>query len=115
GKTTIAMQLMAKSAATKPMPGLFATSTQSLAERTVRNKIYPILSNIRQTSGLLPHRRWWNTREVRLSNATHYVAWSGSDTQLADLSVFYGHANEVDKWSFAEKQEGEAGDGDSLD
>ena len=115
GKTTIGLQLMAKSAATKPRPGLFATSTQSLAERTVRNKIYPVLSSIRETAGQLPHKRWWTTREVRLSSSPWYVAWSGSDTQLADLSAFYGYANEIDKWSMNERLGGEAGEGDSLD
>lgn len=115
GKTTIAMELLAKSAATKPMPGMFATSTQSLAKRTVRNKIYPILNNIRETRVLLPDERWWTVEEIRLSNSPWAVAWSGSDTQLADLSAYYGYANEIDKWSLNEKLGGDAGEGDPLD
>jgi phage terminase large subunit GpA-like protein len=115
GKTTIGLQLIAKSAATKPMPGLFGTSTQSLAKRTVRNKIYPVLNNNRETRRLLPDERWWTVEEIRLSNSPWAVAWSGSDTQLADLSAYYGYANEIDKWSMAEKLEGEAGEGDPLD
>lgn len=114
GKTSISLQLMAKSAATKPMPGLFATSTQSLSERTVRNKIYPVLDSVEATAGLLPAPRWRTMKEIRLRTSPWYVAWSGSDTQLADLSAFYGIANEVDKWSFNERQEGAAGEGDPL-
>lgn len=115
GKTTIAMELIAKSAATKPMPGLFATSTQPLSKRIVRNKIYPILNACRLTHHLLPDERWWTVEEIRLKNSPWAVAWSGSDTQLADLSAFYGYANEIDKWSLNEKLGGDAGEGDPLD
>lgn len=113
GKTTIGMQLMAKCAATAPAPGLFATSTQSLAKRTVRNKIYPVLANCRKTADLLPAQRWWTVEEIRLSNSPWAVAWSGSDTQLADLSAFYGYANELDKWTLNDRQGGDAGEGDA--
>lgn len=115
GKTTLGLQIIAKSAATKPMPGLFATSTQSLAKRIVRNKIYPVLNAVWQTRNLLPDERWWTVEEVRLKNSPWAVAWSGSDTQLADLSAYYGYANEIDKWSMAEKLSGDAGEGDPLD
>lgn len=115
GKTTIGLQLMAKVADTKPMPGLFATSTQSLAERTVRNKIYPVLGHIEATRKQLPSKRFWTMKEIRLLSSPWFVAWSGSDTQLADLSAFYGYANEVDKWSMNEKQSGEAGEGDPFE
>lgn len=115
GKTTISMQILAKTAATKPMPGLFATSTQSLAKRIVRNKIYPILNAIRETRKQLPDERWWTVEEIRLKNSPWAVAWSGSDTQLADLSAFYGYANEIDKWSMNDKLGGDAGEGDPLD
>lgn len=115
GKTTMGLQLIGKCAAVQPRPGLFATSTQALAERTVRNKIYPVLDNIELTRKQLPQPRWRTTREVRLASSPWYVAWSGSDTQLADLSAFYGVANEVDKWAMSEKLGGDAGEGDTLD
>jgi phage terminase large subunit GpA-like protein len=115
GKTTIGLQWVAKVAATKPRPGLFATSTQSLAERTVRNKFYPMLAACEKTAPLLPHERWWKVSEIRLSSSPWAVAWSGSDTQLADLSAVYGYANEIDKWSMSERMEGEAGEGDPFD
>lgn len=115
GKTTIAMQLMAMAACTKPRSGLFATSTQSLARRTVMGKIYPLLAAIDGTRAQLPHERWWTATEIRLASSFWHVAWSGSETQLADLSAFYGWANEIDKWSMNQRQEGEAGEGDSLD
>lgn len=114
GKTTIGLQLMAKVAATRPMPGLFASSTQKLAQRTVRNKIYPVLEAVEQTRVQLPPARFRSIEEIRLRNSIWAVAWSGSDTQLADLSAFYGYANEIDKWSMNDKLGGEAGEGDSL-
>ncbi len=114
GKTIISIQLLAFVAATRPMPGLFATSTQSLAQRTVRNKIYPILSSIEETRQLLPDPRWRSVEELRLRNSIWAVAWSGSATQLADLSAFYGYANEIDKWSLNERLGGDAGEGDPL-
>lgn len=114
GKTTIGLQLMGKVAATRPMPGLFASSTQKLAQRTVRNKIYPVLEAIEATRQQLPPPRWRSVEEIRLRDSIWAVAWSGSDTQLADLSAFYGYANEIDKWSMNDKLGGAAGEGDSL-
>jgi phage terminase large subunit GpA-like protein len=115
GKTTIGMQLLAKVAATRPMPGLFASSTQKLAQRTVRNKIQRILEAIPQTNEQLPPPKFRTVEEIRLRDSIWAVAWSGSDTQLADLSAFYGYANEIDKWSMNEKLGGEAGEGDPLE
>lgn len=114
GKTTIGLQLMAKVAATKPMPGLFASSTQKLAQRTVRNKIYKVLESVEATRAQLPEPRWRSVEEIRLRDSIWAVAWSGSDTQLADLSAFYGYANEIDKWTMNEKMGGDAGEGDPL-
>lgn len=115
GKTTISHQILASTAVLKPMPGLFGTSTQTLAKRTVRRKIYPILDAIAATRGQLPPPRLRALEEIRLGSSPWGVAWSGSDTQLADLEAYYGIANEIDKWSMNERQEGEAGEGDSLD
>lgn len=116
GKTTIALQLMAKSAAVQPRPGLFTSSTETLAMRTVENKVYPILAAIRETRRQLPsNRKFWTKKEIRLSSSKWAVAWSGSDSTLADLSAFYGWANEVDKWNLDERLGGEAGEGDPLD
>lgn len=115
GKSITSLQLMAKVAATAPFPGLFGTSTQALAERTVRNKIYPMLMANAETAHLLPPPRWQTVKEIRLTNSPWYVAYSGSPSLLADISAYYGIANEVDKWSMDEAQGGDAGEGDSLD
>lgn len=115
GKTTISIQLLGKSAAVAPRPGLFTTSTQRLSERTVANKIYKVLDAIHQTASQLPSSRFRKLTEIPLSSSPWYVAWSGSDTMLADLSAFYGLGNEVDKWSMIEKGSGEVGEGDALD
>ncbi len=115
GKTTLGIQIIGKCASTAPRPGLFATSTQTIAKRIVNTKIYPALNHNPKTKDLLPSPRWWTSEEVRLSSSSWYVAWSGSSSQLADLSAFYGWFNELDKWSMDEQQGGEAGEGDSLD
>jgi phage terminase large subunit GpA-like protein len=115
GKTTIALQLMASTAVLKPMPGLFATSTQTLAKKTVRRKIYPMLESIEATRRQLPAPRFRALEEIRLSSSPWGVAWSGSETQLADVEAYYGWANEIDKWSMNERQAGDAGEGDPVD
>lgn len=115
GKTTISMQLMASTAVLKPMPGIFATSTQTLAKRTVRRKIYPMLDAIAATRGQLPHPRFRSVEEIRLSSSPWAVAWAGSETQLADLEAYWGWANEIDKWPMSQRMDGEAGEGDPLD
>lgn len=114
GKTTISIQLMGKAAAVHPRPGLFTTSTQKLSERTVSNKIYPVLDAIHETAKQLPSMRFRKMTEIPLTGSPIYVAWSGSDTMLADLSAFYGFGNEVDKWSMIERASGDAGEGDAL-
>lgn len=115
GKTVTALQLMLKCVASAPRPGLFATSTQTLSKRTVRNKIYPALHACPRTRDQLPIFRNWTVEEIRLASSPWYVAWSGSPTQLADLSAYYGWANEIDKWTFNEAAGGETGEGDPLD
>lgn len=114
GKTSIGMQLLAKVAATHPRPGLFATSTEGLAKRTVKHKIYRVLSSIEATAKQLPPELRWSSTEIKLGECPWAVAWSGSHARLADYSAFYGFANEIDKWSFNESQGGAAGEGDTL-
>jgi phage terminase large subunit GpA-like protein len=115
GKTTISMQWMASTAALKPMPGLFATSTGTLAKKTVRRKIYPMLDAIAETRRQLPPPRMRALEEIRLSSSPWGVAWAGSETQLADVEAYYGWANEIDKWTMSQRLDGEAGEGDALD
>lgn len=115
GKTSIAFQIMACMMATAPMPGLFSSSTQSLVKRAVTGKIYPILRAIEATREQLPSEKLQSWEKIRLQRSTWHVAWSGSATALADVEAFYGHAGEIDKWSFDEQQGGDAGEGDTLD
>lgn len=115
GKTSGAFQIMACKMATAPMPGLFSQSTQTLVKRTVTGKIYPILRSIEATREQLPIEKLQGWEKIKLSQSTWHVAWSGSATSLADIEAYYGHASEVDKWSFDEQQGGDAGEGDPLD
>lgn len=115
GKTITALQLMACMMATNPMKGLFSQSTQSLVKRTVNERIYPMLEAIDATREQLPPENLRAWTRIALSNSSWNVTWSGSATQLADIDAFYGHAGEVDKWSFNEVLGGEGGEGDALD
>lgn len=115
GKSMTGMQIIQKVAATCPANGLLGTSTQELARRIVMTRLYKALRFCRKTAHLLPPKHRETETLIRLSSAPWYVAWSGSATQLADLSAEYGWANEIDKWTFNESQGGEAGEGDPLD
>jgi phage terminase large subunit GpA-like protein len=109
------LQLLLKVAATAPKPGLLGTSTQSLSQRIVKDRVYPALAACPKTAPHLAPEYRWASHEVRLTNSPWYVAWSGSATQLADLSAYYGWANEIDKWTWNESHGGETGEGDPLD
>src|SRR4051812_9422588 len=49
GKTLGSHELMACAMSNNPMPGIYATATDKLAKRTVREKIYKILEQVKQT------------------------------------------------------------------
>lgn len=112
GKTMIALQLMAKVAATNPMPGLFATADEKLAKRTTRHKIYKVLSAIRETRRQLLPEHLRSVGEIRLAESTWAVAWAGSESLLADIGVMYGWANEFTKWKNRKTMEGVYAKGD---
>jgi len=114
GKTMIAMQLVAKSMATNPLPGLFGTANEKLATRTTRNKLYRVLQAIRETRRQLLPDRMRSIREIRLTECTWPVIWSGSNTMLADWGACYGWANEVSKWDHRKSADGIAKAGDTL-
>jgi phage terminase large subunit GpA-like protein len=114
GKTMISMQLVAKAMATNPLPGLFGTANEKLATRTTRNKLYRVLAAIRETRRQLLPERLRSIREIRLTESTWPVIWSGSNTMLADWGACYGWANEVSKWDEKRSFEGIAKAGDTL-
>ena len=115
GKTITALQLMACMMATAPMPGLFSQSTEKLVRRTVNGRVYPMLDAIDATAVQLLPEKLRSATLIELSNSKWHVTWSGSATQLADIDAFYGHAGEVDKWSFNAVLGGDGGEGDALD
>jgi phage terminase large subunit GpA-like protein len=107
GKTLGSHELMACAMSNNPMPGIYATATDKLAKRTVREKIYKILEQVKQTRWQLLPEKFRSTSELRLKESTWVVAYSGSETLLADWPGFYGIANEVDKWDKSESTEGD--------
>jgi phage terminase large subunit GpA-like protein len=106
-KTLGSHELMACAMATNPMPGIYGTATDKLAKRTVREKIYKILEQITATRWQLLPEKFRSTSEIRLADSTWVVAYSGSETLLADWPGFYGIGNEIDKWDKSVSDEGD--------
>ena len=114
GKTMISLQLVAKTFATDPKNGIFASSTEGLAKRTADEKLYKVLAAIQQTRKLLLPEHLRTVKEIRISDCTWPVVWSGSNSMLADWGAHYGWANEVSKWVDKKTADGVGKQGDTL-
>jgi phage terminase large subunit GpA-like protein len=108
GKTTTCLSLMAKVAGTNPRNMMFAGPTKDAAGRVIGTRLYPILGSaegVRQQ--LLPEARR-SKLHVKLESCQIFVGWSGSETSLADVGAFFGHASEIDKWDDSASKEGDS-------
>lgn len=108
GKTTTCLSLMAKVAGTNPRNMMFAGPTKDAAGRVIGSRLYPILGSaegVRQQ--LLPEARR-SKLHVKLESCQIFVGWSGSETSLADVGAFFGHASEIDKWDDSASKEGDS-------
>lgn len=108
GKTTTCLSLMAKIAGTNPRNMMFAGPTKDAAGRVIGSRLYPILGSaegVRQQ--LLPEARR-SKLHVKLESCQIFVGWSGSETSLADVGAFFGHASEIDKWDDSASKEGDS-------
>ncbi len=114
GKTMVSLQLVAKTFATDPKNGIFATSTQDLAIRTANEKLYKVLAAIEQTQKLLMPEHLRTAKQIQISDCTWPVVWSGSNSMLADWGAHYGWANEVSKWVDKKSADGVGKQGDTL-
>jgi phage terminase large subunit GpA-like protein len=108
GKTTTCLSLMAWIAGTNPRNMMFAGPTKDAVGRVIGSRLYPILSSTEGVRNqLLPEMRR-SKLHVKLGSCQIFVGWSGSETSLADVGAYYGHASEIDKWDESTSKEGDA-------
>lgn len=107
GKTFICQGCAIKTWACNPMPSMFSSSTQSLAEAIVRDKFYKMLEQCEPLAAQLkaPSRR--SNHRIELRDCLCRIAWSGSYTSLADFAAWLVHGNEIDKHSTDASDEGD--------
>ncbi len=105
GKTVIAQSLMVAAQRANPSPALFGSSTEELAKRIVKTKLWPMLVHSPATAGVCPPKHKRAETLLCLRHSTIHVAWAGSPTMLADLAARYLHANEISKWTKKHSEE----------
>lgn len=108
GKTTLLQAFVAYVAVNDPAPAIWGAPDEALLKRSFKRKLYPMLLKTDCTAELLPARHRRSSREIDLKNMILYGAWSGSASQLGDISARYVLANEIDKWSRQATFEGDA-------
>lgn len=108
GKTTTCLSLMAKVAGTNPRNMMFAGPTKDAAGRVIGSRLYPILGSAEGVRQQLPSEARRSKLHVKLESCQIFVGWSGSETSLADVGAFFGHASEIDKWDDSASKEGDS-------
>lgn len=108
GKTTTCLSLMAKVAGTNPRNMMFAGPTKDAAGRVIGSRLYPILGSAEGVRQQLPPEARRSKLHVKLESCQIFVGWSGSETSLADVGAFFGHASEIDKWDDSASKEGDS-------
>lgn len=108
GKTTTCLSLMSKVAGTNPRNMMFAGPTKDAAGRVIGSRLYPILSSSEGVRQQLPPEARRSKLHVKLESCQIFVGWSGSETSLADVGAYFGHASEIDKWDDSASKEGDS-------
>jgi len=108
GKTTTCLSLMAKIAGTNPRNMMFAGPTKDAAGRVIGSRLYPILASAEGVRQQLPPEARRSKLHVKLESCQIFIGWSGSETSLADVGAFFGHASEIDKWDDSASKEGDS-------
>lgn len=108
GKTTTCLSLMAKIAGTNPRNMMFAGPTKDAAGRVIGSRLYPILASTEGVRQQLPPEARRSKLHVKLESCQIFIGWSGSETSLADVGAFFGHASEIDKWDDSASKEGDS-------
>lgn len=106
GKTETFCALMQASQHRDPDTGMIGGPSQSLVERTIRDRMWKAMSYMPILQPIMPpeHRR--AAQVMRTRTFTIHGAWSGSPATLGDLDPRYLMCLEVDK--FSEDQSSEA-------
>lgn len=105
GKTFISHALLLCTSATRPMPIMFGSATETLARGMIREKVYEMLARCHPLKRELRPKSRRSTGHVDLKWCSWRVAWSGSETSLADFSAWLLHCNEIDKWDTSASRE----------
>ena len=107
GKTLICQLLCISTMQNNPMPGLFGSAAEKLAARIVKNKFYPMIEATPELGQQLKPKAKRSVYWIDLHESHWGVAWSGSESMLADYSAWLAYANKVDKWDTALNKEGD--------
>jgi len=97
GKTFGGQIVMMKKADHEPCPMMFSSADEKLAVEIVE-RTYGMLENCQPLRHRLPPPNRRKQSRIHLKVCRVYVAWARSVSTLADKSVRFGHANEIDKW-----------------
>lgn len=97
GKTFGGQIAMLKKADMDPCPMMFASSNEKVATEVVE-RTYSMIEQCQPLKGRLPPPNRRRQSRINLKVCRVYVAWALSVSTLADKSVRFGHAAEIDKW-----------------
>ncbi|WP_436717959.1 terminase gpA endonuclease subunit [Roseiconus lacunae] len=110
GKTEINLGLHVYSQCHDPDVGLIATPTERLLQKTIKHRLWPMLSFNPATGKSLPGRHLQAATKCRTDRFVTHGAWSHSPTTLGDLDPKYLHLLEVSKFSTDNSDEANAVD-----
>ena len=108
-KTTLGQSMQAREAQFAPKLQMFATRNENLCKQ-VLSRFYESLEEHRYFRSRIPNPKVRNATNINFGKCRLNGTWAGSKSGLADESIQYGHANEVDKWEYPTTSE----EGDPL-
>lgn len=106
GKTEVLLNCLGYSVDQDPGPGLIVYSSERDADKTLRNRVHPMLfSSPALQRHLSGNPDDVGLKELHFDSATWYTAWANSPAALSSTPVRYLVLDEVDKYpSFAGRE-----------
>jgi phage terminase large subunit GpA-like protein len=108
GKTVLTPALNGWTARNRPAPSFVGAPDATSLKRFYQTKLYPMLESSRETRGMLLPEKQRRFPTVDLEEMLIHGGWSGSVTQLGDVSARDLYFLELDKWSGEETGEGDS-------
>lgn len=105
GKSTLLMLAWLLWAQFEPGPCLLGMSTDDLAERFVKDRMYPLLMNNEPYSTLTPSAKNGLANVIRYPGMTTFFTGSRSPSRLSSFPAKYLILDEVCKWSTGSSKE----------